>query len=99
MNREQRRKAASNKGKESQRMFTQGNNFPSDMLSYALSLHRSGQVAQARDVYEKILESEPKNPKVLNALGLLKAQMGDDVGAIRLISAAVSIEPNSWLSK
>ncbi len=64
MNREQRRKAAKKKGKGDRGI--QGNNLLADILSYALSLHQGGQLAEAESVYKQMLKSQPQNSQVLN---------------------------------
>ncbi|MDJ0516254.1 MAG: tetratricopeptide repeat protein [Trichodesmium sp. MO_231.B1] len=88
MNRGQRRKAAKN---QSQKPLK--NNLPENALFYALSFHKGGQLQEAKIIYEKIIQSEPNNSQVLNYLGVLKAQMGDNNSAINLINKAVNLEP------
>ena len=90
MNREQRRKAKN----KSQKI--PNNNLPENALSYGLSFHKSGKLQEAKVIYEKIIQSEPNNSQVLNYLGVLKAQMGNNKDAINLINKAISLEPNSY---
>ena len=99
MNRQQRRKAAKNKKRNSPGMtpgiFASGSNVRPDPINLALSLHQRGQLAEAGKLYEHILQQDSKNTKVLNSFGVLKQQIGDTEAAIGLISEAVRIEPNN----
>ncbi|MGD1701616.1 tetratricopeptide repeat protein [Dapis sp. BLCC M229] len=58
-----------------------------------MSFNKGGQLQEAKVIYEKIIQSEPNNSQVLNYLGILKAQMGDNNSAINLINQAVNLEP------
>jgi uncharacterized protein (TIGR02466 family) len=91
MNREQRRKAAK-QGERNSSERKSPTNLPSEALSTARSLHKSGQLQQAQVLYAKILQSEPDNPQLLNYFGVLKAQIGDREGAIDLLEKAVKID-------
>jgi uncharacterized protein (TIGR02466 family) len=93
MNRAQRRKAAK-QGDTNPSESNLPNNLPSDALSMARSLHKSGQLQQARSLYAKILQSEPNNPQLLNYFGVLKAQIGDRQEALDLLEKAVRLESN-----
>lgn len=88
MNREQKRKAVKNK---SQKILN--NNIPENALYRALSFHKNGELQKAKVIYEKIIQLEPNNSQVLNYLGVLKAQIGDNKSAISLIKKAVNLEP------
>jgi tetratricopeptide (TPR) repeat protein len=94
VNREQRRKAAKNQNNSSV-LMKQTFNTPNNAVSLAISLHKTGQISQAEEMYEHILKSEPQNAKILNGLGLIKLQTKDEQNALRLISTAVKIEPNN----
>lgn len=91
MNRSQRRKAAKNQNKN-----IPPNNLPPNALSHALSFHKDGQLQEAKIIYEKLIQAEPNNSQVLNYLGVLKAQMGDNKSAINLINKAVNLEPDNF---
>jgi uncharacterized protein (TIGR02466 family) len=91
MNREQRRKAAK-QGERNSSESKSPNNLPSEALSVARSLHKSGQLQQAQALYAKILQSEANNPQLLNYFGVLKAQIGDREGAIALLEKAVNLD-------
>ena len=61
----------------------------------ALSLHQKGQLDQARNIYLKILEDQPKHANSLHFLGVISHQTGDSELAVDLISKAIAINPNS----
>jgi uncharacterized protein (TIGR02466 family) len=96
MNREQRRKAVKKQSKAPLGHLTPDSATDrGDLLAAALSLHKSGQLQQARVLYEKILKSQPRNPQLLNYFGVLKTQIGDRAGAIVLLEQAVNLEPEN----
>ena len=66
-----------------------------DVLTAAIEFHRSGQLGQASQLYQKILASEQENPEALHLLGVLHHQQGQNSRAIELIGRAVALRPNS----
>lgn len=58
-------------------------------------LHQQGQLAEAEKIYKKLLERAPDHPAVLNLLGVVACQNRDYQRAVRLISKAISINPNT----
>ncbi len=64
-------------------------------LEAALSLHRSGQLEAAEEGYRRILEDHPANADALHLLGVVRLQRGDGGEAVRLISEAVVLKPDS----
>ncbi|AFY70382.1 Tetratricopeptide TPR_2 repeat-containing protein [Thalassoporum mexicanum PCC 7367] len=105
MNREQRRKAAKN-GNQTQRDRSLLNamsgasqsqdNIASDLLSQGLALHKSGNLAAAKEIYASLLAKTPDHPRLLNYFGVLKGQMGDPKGAIELLKQAIHLDPNNF---
>lgn len=89
MNREQKRKAGKDKDNTSRPL-------PANALPLALSLHKAGQLQQAEIIYEEIVRSQPENSQALNYFGVLKAQKGDNKGAVSFISKAVKLEPENF---
>ena len=65
-----------------------------DVLRAAISLHQSGDLVQAKALYQKILASEPENAEALHLLGVLFHQQGAHARAVELISRAVAHKPN-----
>ena len=59
----------------------------------ALTLHRSGRLAEAEAAYRRILEAAPEDHQTLNHLGLLRYQRGDMVQALALLRRAVAAKP------
>jgi len=64
-------------------------------LQQAIALHRTGQLAAARMLYEAILRHEPGHFDALHLLGVIAAQTGDTERAARLIGQALAVDPNN----
>lgn len=62
-------------------------------LEQGLALHESGQLDQARLVYEDILSKHPKNFDATHLLGVIAFQCGDSEKCVELISRAIKINP------
>ncbi len=60
----------------------------------AVRHHQAGEFAQAEALYQFILKEEPEEPAVLHLLGLIKAQRGETVEALKLIRDAIEILPD-----
>ena len=60
-------------------------------LQKAGSLHQSGKLQQAKNIYQQILEMEPENADALHLLGLISYQFGQSETAITLIKQALGI--------
>ena len=59
----------------------------------ALGHHRAGRIAQAADLYRKILERAPDHADSLHLLGMLVQQAGRHAVAAGLIGKAVALRP------
>ena len=55
------------------------------MFSRALELHQDGRFAEAEQLYRQILETAPKNPDILNLLGLVAQARGVHNEAVTLL--------------
>jgi predicted O-linked N-acetylglucosamine transferase (SPINDLY family) len=66
---------------------------PSVLLAQALAAHRAGQLPQARDLYQRVLEADPRNVDALNLLGVLHSQTGDLPSACEALERAVAARP------
>lgn len=66
----------------------------SDLLNQALALHRSGQLARAKGLYEQILASTPDHADATHLLGLVERGLGNADRARLLVSQAVGLNPN-----
>src|SRR5262249_54043087 len=66
-----------------------------DVLTAAIEMHRSGQLGQASQLYQRVLAREQGNAEALHLLGVLHHQQGNHARAIERIGRAVAIKPNS----
>ncbi|MBJ7380824.1 MAG: tetratricopeptide repeat protein, partial [Polynucleobacter sp.] len=64
----------------------------------ALALHQQGKLAEAKNIYLKILAIQPDYFDPLHLLGVIARQNGDAAKAVELISKAIQINPNSPFS-
>lgn len=62
-------------------------------LQRAVTLHRAGQLAQAKAAYERVLAIQPQNFSCLHLLGVLMLQGGQPGDAERLITQAIATQP------
>src|SRR6185436_5948745 len=65
-----------------------------EAMSLAIRLHQNEQLAEAADVYGRILELVPDHPDVLHFSGILAHQQGKSDEAIALIEKSLAIVPN-----
>ena len=62
-------------------------------IDQALTHHQSGRLDEAERLYRQILAQAPDHPNVLNLLGVLAHQKGDNATAIALLRRAVERSP------
>ena len=70
-------------------------------LKLAAQYHRANRLASAREVYEKILATQPNQPDALHGLGMIAQEVGQIQTAEKLIKAALRVQPESvkaWFS-
>ncbi len=69
-----------------------------DTISKAILVARkyqeAGQFSEAEAIYAQILQVQPNNPQVLNLLGLMAHQLGDNQLAVDLLGTAIGIDPS-----
>jgi tetratricopeptide (TPR) repeat protein len=65
-----------------------------DILTAAIEMHQSGQLAPAAQLYQKVLAQEQENADALHLLGVLRHQQGDHTKAVELIRRAVALRPS-----
>ena len=65
-----------------------------DALSLAVALHRAGRLAEAGELYERILEVDPQQPDALNFLGIVLLHRGRIGDAIALLEKSIAIDPS-----
>lgn len=63
-------------------------------LDLARRVHRSGNLGEARMIYEAVLAKRPDDPVALHFLGVLHHQSGDSQGAVALIRRAIALRPD-----
>ncbi len=63
-------------------------------LERARSVHRSGGIAEAIPIYERILQTEPDHPEALSLLGIAKLQTGCAADALSLLERAAALAPD-----
>jgi len=68
---------------------------PQQALHEALAFHRQGQLAPAERLYRRILEAQPGHFDALQLLGAIRLQEGNNIEAVKLISAALRINAAS----
>ncbi len=66
----------------------------SDLLTTAFEMHQAGQIGQAAQLYQQIVEHEEENADALHLLGVLRHQQGDHSGAVELIGKAAALRPS-----
>src|SRR5580704_7129303 len=64
-------------------------------LNHAVALHQQGQLARAKEIYEEILNAQPRNFDALHLLGVIAAVTGNPRQAAELMGKAVEINPAS----
>jgi predicted O-linked N-acetylglucosamine transferase (SPINDLY family) len=67
----------------------------SGRLEQALALHRSGQLAPARALYEELLRAQPGQAQVLHLLAVLVGQSGDFAKAAQLLGEVIVLDPDN----
>ena len=56
----------------------------------------SNQPKDAKPFFEKSVSVDPRQSSSLTALGTVRYRLGDDVGAVEVLTKAVQLDPNSW---
>jgi len=67
-----------------------------DQLARAQTLHQQGQVAEARRIYEEVVEQQPDHADALNALGVMSGQSSDPQRAIRYFDRVLAAQPDHF---
>ena len=64
-------------------------------LDKAVTLHKSGQIAEAQALYEKVLTLDPNNADAHQLLGVLCHRQGDVERGLGLLKRAVELDPKN----
>ncbi|MBY6266191.1 tetratricopeptide repeat protein, partial [Azospirillum sp. 412522] len=67
----------------------------SQALLIALDHHQAGRVAEAEDIYRRILGADPEHADAMELLGVLAAQTGRPAEAGRRLRLAVALRPGA----
>lgn len=67
----------------------------SQALQIALDHHQAGRVAEAEDIYRRILGADPEYADAVQLLGVLAAQTGQVEAAVRRLRLAAALRPDS----
>jgi tetratricopeptide (TPR) repeat protein len=68
------------------------------LFAEGLTLHQTGQLADAEKIYKKILATQPDHFDSLHLLGVIFYQRGNHAEAIRQIDLALKTDSNSFLA-
>ncbi len=63
-------------------------------IEIAQRYHQHGDFEQARAIYKQILAAQPRNAVLLNLIGLVSNQLGNDAEAARYYERAISANPD-----
>ena len=64
------------------------------LMRQALDMHHKGRLENAMEIYEQILDKDPKNYDAYNLAGVVAYQKNDLTLALRLIEMAITVQPN-----
>ncbi|CAB3792073.1 tetratricopeptide repeat protein [Pararobbsia alpina] len=64
------------------------------ILQEAIGLHMKGQFEGAAALYEKLLEREPRNPDILQLLGICVLARGQADRAVELLGLSIELDPD-----
>ena len=65
-----------------------------DVLNSAIAMHQGGQIDEAIQLYQKVMDTDEANASALHLFGVLHHQLGDDVRAIAMIGRALALRPS-----
>jgi FkbM family methyltransferase len=68
---------------------------PDKILADAIEHQRTGELAKARALYEKLLSVIPDHPKILAVAGAIDLRLGRFESAVKVLEKALKHEPNS----
>ena len=66
-----------------------------DLIQRALQFHQSGQLDEAKSIYDQILKKFPNQPDALHLRGLIALQTGDARLAVEYIRKATRLQPKN----
>lgn len=66
-----------------------------EALALALEHHLAGRLAEAQQLYHRILDADPEQPDALHFLGVLAGQVGEQALGLQLIARAIAQRPEA----
>ena len=69
------------------------NDSPDELFREALALHREARHAEARTVYERVLQRQPRHVPALTFLSIIALESNDPERALGLTAAALGVDP------
>lgn len=70
------------------------NNQPQDLVRTAVAHHRAGRLAEAEEIYRRVIEDGAENPDALHLLGQILHGQDNSEEAAGLIRRAIDTQPN-----
>jgi len=67
-----------------------------ELITKATTLRQQGSNKKAIEVYRKVLEQQPENLDILNAMGLAHIHIGEQSDAIIVFDLVISIAPKDY---
>ncbi len=64
-------------------------------ITQAIALHESGKIEQAKAVYQQLLRTKPRDPKILYLLGTAEYQLGNIDESLNLLDRSLGILPDN----
>lgn len=67
----------------------------SELMQSAVRHHGKGELAEAKAIYEQVLEKWPENSEAMNLLGAVRFQMGEREAGLQLLRKSIEREPGN----
>ena len=77
--------------REQQNVGTGASDF---LLNEAVAHHQAGRLAEAEEIYRRILVGNPNHPEALCLLGTLAYMVGENEAALELLTQSIAADPN-----
>ncbi|MDH4285173.1 MAG: tetratricopeptide repeat protein, partial [Gallionellaceae bacterium] len=71
-----------------------GKNTSAAAIQTALEHHRAGHLAEAEEIYNQVLHTDPAHPDALHYLGTIATDQGRYKEAVELIGRAIQVRPS-----
>lgn len=68
---------------------------PKELFQHALAAHQAGNLAQAEEMYARLLAAKPGQAQVTYLMGALRAQQGRSAEAVELLESALAAQPDN----